>query len=246
MNTAYVARFAAMQTCSQPSCWCIMPGMTEKPSNPEDLNVSRPRFEAILRYHFEADDIESKDIERLYEGWLEIAGDDARINGQESMFEPENAGRLHGVGWYETFMLITPEPEVPEPGADEHVAMYLSSTPPFHVRPRFFCPADLVGKWVLATESVNRGDPAPPSESRTMLLYADGTALCPEEPLEPGTKWCVHHGHKLIEFWLRDPNPPHRHEKHLMKRTIEGMSLDSMGLEKVVRNWEPEVWCEDD
>ena len=146
------------------------------------LMIPRVQFSEIVEEHFVTEGLDDADMTRLYEGWLEIAGNEQRFRGQEDMFEPENAGRLHGVGWWESFMAAEEDPDIPEPGVEEHVMMYVSSTPATgHVPPQFYNPPKIVGAWVLEAEGPRYGGDLPPaSVPHKMVLRADGKFMLTE------------------------------------------------------------------
>ncbi len=202
------------------------------------LKCSKKEFEAILRRHFRIEELKSGEIYRLFKGWREIASDKARLRGQEDMFKPENAGRLHGVGWWEEFMAASDNPEYPDPDPEDHVTMYLSSTPPFFVPPRFHCPESLVGRWTLAAEGYKYDEEKPPPDvARTMVLNSDGSFERSDRDVKEGEKWCFHAAYKLDELWFRDPEWPHSHEKHILKWIDGKLSLETMDLKNIVCYW---------
>ena len=172
-------------------------------------------------------------VYQLFKGWREIASDNARIRGQELMFRPENAGRLHGVGWWEAYVERAQDPE-----PEDHVCMYLSSTPPFFVPPRFHCPDSLVGKWKLVAEGYKYDEQKyPPHVALTMALNSDGSFEVSHGDVKDGAKWCVHVDHAFDELWFRDPEWPHSHEKHILKWVDEDLSLEKMDFKKIVCYW---------
>jgi len=149
------------------------------------------------------------------------------------MFKPENAGRLHGVGWWEEYVERAQDPE-----PEDHVTMYLSSTPPFSILPRFHCPDPLVGKWALVAEGYKYDEEKPaPVEARTMVLNSDGSFERSDGDVKEGAKWCFHAAYKLDELWFRDPGWPHRHEKHILKWVDGELSLEEMDLKSIVCYW---------
>jgi len=197
------------------------------------LKCSKKEFEAILRRHFLADGLKSGEIYQIFKGWREIASDKARIRGQDLMFRPENAGRLHGVGWWEEYV-----ERADDPAPEDHITMYLSSTPPFFLPPRFHCPESLVGKWTLMAERHKYDEETPrPVKGRTMVLNSDGSFEFSDRDVKEGAKWCVHLGHAFDELWFRDPERLHGHEKNILK-WIEGkLSLEAMDLKNIVCYW---------
>ena len=136
------------------------------------LALTRDQFDAVLERHFVTRTLTREELDQLHAGWRELAASDAAIRGLEGLFEPRDAGRLHGVGWWEEFVAAAEDPDVPEPTAADLVAMYLSSTTPFHVVPRFHCPETLAGAWRLVSVDPKHGEAAPPPGTQ-MLVQCD-------------------------------------------------------------------------
>ena len=197
------------------------------------LKCSKRKFEAILRRHFLVDDLKSKEIYQIFMAWREIAADQARIRGQELMFRPENASRLHGVAWWEEYV-----ERAEEPGPEDHITMYLSSTPPFFLPPRFHCPDSLVGKWTLVAQRHRYDEEKPrPVKAQTMVLNSDGSFELSDREVKEGANWCVHVAHAFIELWFRDPEWPYSHDKHILKWVADELTLEKMNFESIVYYW---------
>jgi hypothetical protein len=203
------------------------------------LLIPPGQFNAIVRDNFVTDGLDDDDMVRLYEGWVEIANNPKRFWGQESMFEPENAGRLHGVGWWESFMVAEEDPEFPKPGVEEHVMMYVSSTPVTgYVPPRFYCPTEVVGTWILVAEGNRHEGELPPAPVRhEMVLRADGSFRLSERTTDETARWCVHKASLFDELWFRDPVPPHRHEWHIVKKEGDDLTTELKDLRNILRRW---------
>jgi len=203
------------------------------------LLIPQDQFNEIVRANFVTDGLDDGDMVRLYEGWLEIANNPKRFWGQVSMFDPENAKRLFGVGWWESFMAAQEEPEYPDPGVEEHVMMYVSSTPAIgHVPPRFYWPPEMVGTWQLVAEGNRYENELPPaSEGYEMILRADGTFDLSEQETDKAARWCIHKGGLSEELWFRDPNPPHNHDWPILKWEGENITTERKDLRKILRRW---------
>lgn len=160
-----------------------------------------------LRRSFHADQLSELELRRLHRRWEEFAGDQARVAGQGTMFQPENAEHVvAGLQWWEERQQGRTETVRPITLGDRAAMLFSSErTLAIAPEPRLYNPAELVGRWDLLAAgrrgAAERAAERPVDPPRHWRLGAEGGFHDSAAPERDGWLWRVHRG-AFAEIWL--------------------------------------------